>query len=178
MLRLLTIAGLVMLLACAAAADELSDADVEYISNVVSKLDSYITWPEGANLEGNGDLMVVTAIGSSSLFDKLKELNGKKTDEGKTTKFRVVEPDWMPANSHVLIFCGLEAEKTRKLIGMLEGKGSLCITLGEGNASLGSTVNFVSGNPKVQTELNLKVAKREGFDVKPSFLKVAKVIEN
>ncbi|MBD3256943.1 hypothetical protein GF377_00825, partial [candidate division GN15 bacterium] len=111
---------------------ELSAESIQEIADMVSELDSHVTWSSEKKLEGNGDLIVITAIGESPLFEKLKEINGKETSEGRTLKFRLVEPDWMPANSHVLIFSGLEAEKTRKLISLVNGRGSLCITLGEG----------------------------------------------
>ena len=158
---------------------DLSAKDVTYIANIISELDSYVTWPEGKSLEGNGDLLVITAIGKSPLFDELKKFNMKKTDKKRTIKFRQVEPDWMPANSHVLIFVGLDDERTKKLIGLLHEKGSLTITLGEGKSSLGSVMNFVGGDAEHDTELELnsKVAQTEGFEFKASLLDKASVIE-
>ena len=158
---------------------ELSSKDVNYIANIITELDSYVVWPEGKSLEGKGDLLVITAIGESPLYDELKKFNMKKTDEKRTIKFRQVEPDWMPANSHVLIFSGLDSERTRKLIGLLHDKGSLTVTLGEGNSALGSVMNFVGSNAEhdARIELNSEAAEEEGFAFETTLLDKASVVE-
>jgi hypothetical protein len=167
----------VLLLATAVSGADLSADGAKSVAGILSNLDGQVTWPEGKSLEGNGELLVITAIGESSLFDALKEFNGKQTKEGRTIKFRLVEPDWMPANSHVLIFNGIDSERTKKLINLLIDRGSLTVTLGEGNSALGSAINFVEAGAEVQTEVNLKVTKREGFALKASFLETATVVE-
>ena len=168
--------ALPILTATAVGADISADG-AKRAGEIIAGIDSNISWPDDKSFEGNGDLLVITAIGKSALFDELKKYNGKKTDEGREIKFRVVDPDWMPANSHIVIFSGLDAQRTQKLIGLLVNRGSLTITLGEGNSSWGSALNFVDIPSNVQTELNLKVTKREGFTVAPSFIELAEVVD-
>ena len=155
-------------------------ADEAYIAKVVSKLDSYFTWATDKKLEGGETTIVISAVGKSELITNVKALNKTKSSKGKPIKVRVVKPDMIPNNSHVLVMGVSDTTLIKKVTGLLKGSGTLIVTNGDGYGSLGSTLNFVddsSGNAKAVIELNAEAAKAQDLTVNPSLLKIAKILK-
>lgn len=160
-------------------AEQLSTADADYITKVVSNIDKYVTWPE-KNFEGNGQLLVITVVGKSSVNGPLVGLNGQAASNGKKFKVREVELADMPANSHLLVVADSNASAVQKALSLLKDRGTLVMGTAEGFAQLGCMINFAKSagdGTKVGIEINATTLKEGGFQVNPALRKMAKVIE-
>lgn len=157
-----------------------SQANEAYVAKVISKLDSYFTWSTEKKFEGGDETIVISAVGKNDLIGEVKALNTKKSAKGKPIKVRVVKPDLIPSNSHVLVLAMADTTMIKKITGLLKGSGTLIVTSGAGHGSLGSTLNFVvdsTDNSKAVIELNAEAAKAQNLTVNPSLLKIAKLIK-
>lgn len=173
---LLTLTILGSLAGAAAAAE-----GAEYMANVITKLDSYVSWDESKNFEGNGKYLVISVVGDSPLTTSLQGFNRKETASGKRIKVRVVDAKALPANSHILVLATSDTELVKRASEKLQGTGTLVISEGEGFGEMGPALNMVEeaegDKTKVVIELNVEAAKAEGLVVKPSLLKIARVIK-
>ncbi len=153
----------------------------EYMAKVITKLDSYVTWDESKSFEGNGKYLVISAIGESPLVTSLKEFHRTESSSGRKIKIRVVNPKALPSNSHILVLSTTDSELVKTATTKLRGTGTLVVSQGEGFGTMGSSMNLVEepdgDKTKVVIELNVEAAKSEGLTVKPSLLKIARVIK-
>lgn len=153
----------------------------EYMAKVITKLDSYVSWDESKSFEGNGKYLVISAVGDTPLIASLQEFNRQKTSNGKRIKIRVVDPKALPANSHILVLSTTDSEFVKSATTKLRGTGTLVVSQGAGFGQMGSSLNLVEeadgDETKVVIELNVEAVKSEGLTVKPSLLKIAKVLK-
>lgn len=161
------------------AASGLYANEIDYIIKVISQIDSYISWADDKKFEGNGDKMVISAVGESELVAAVKKLSRTSSATGKTIKVRVVEASMIPSNSHILLLDISDSVAVAKITDKLRGSGTLVICHGKGLSSAGPSLNFVSvdGSSKPIMELNVAIAKAEGLSIKPALLKIAKVVK-
>lgn len=160
------------------AASGLHANEVEYITKVISQIDSYISWADDKTFEGNGDKMVISVVGKSELVAAVKKLSRTSSATGKIIKVRVVDADMIPSNSHILLLDISDPAVVTSITDKLRGSGTLVICHGKGLSSAGPSLNFVSvaGASKPVMELNVATAKAEGLSIKPALLKIAKVV--
>ncbi len=155
--------------------------EAEYISKVISQLDSYITWAADKTFEGGDTKIVISAVGSSDLITQMRKLGRQKSATGKQLKVRIVQPDMIPSNSHILLLDIDDSNQVKTITDKLRGTGTLVISHAKGFGSFGSSLNFfkedAASSDKPTLELNIKIAKAEGLKVKPSLLKIAKVLD-
>lgn len=153
--------------------------EADYISEVISRIDSYVSWADDKQFEGDGTKLVITAVGKSDLIEAIKKLAKSSSAAGKTIKVRVVEPNMIPSNSHILFLDITDTALITKITNKLRGSGTLVICHGKGLSSAGPSLNFVSetGSSKPAMELNLGNARSEGLSIKPALLKIAKIVE-
>ena len=171
---ILAIFILVLILGGSAAADD------AYITKLISKLDAYFIWSAEKKFEGGDKSIVISAVGKSDLITSVKALNSEKSSTGKPIKVRVVEPDMIPSNSHVLVLGVSDTTLIKKVTGLLKESGTLIVTNGVGYGSYGSTLNFVDDSSdlsKSLIELNVEAAKAQDLTVRPSLLKIAKKLK-
>ncbi len=160
-------------------AEPLTETDADYIAKVIGNIEKYVTWPTG-NYEGNGQLLVITIIGTSAVNGPLMKLSGQATPDGKKYKVREVEPSDMPGNSHVLLVADSNNTAVERALKLLKDRGTLVVGAAEGFGQLGCMVNFAKSagdGSKVGIEINATSLKGGGFQVSPALSKIAKVIE-
>jgi uncharacterized protein DUF4154 len=153
----------------------------DYMAKVITKLDSYVTWDESKSFEGDGKYLVISVVGETPLVASLQEFNRTESATGKRIKIRVVDSKALPANSHILVLSTNDSELVKTATAKLRGTGTLVISQGTGFGMMGSSLNLVEepdGNQtKVVIELNVKAAKSEGLTVKPSLLKISRLLK-
>ncbi len=159
----------------------LAAADVEYMAKVITKLDSYVSWPDDKNFEGNGKYIVISAVGETPLVTSLKTFHREETASGKRIKVRVVDAKSLPSNSHILVISTPDSDLVKSATAKLRGTGTLVISQGDGFGRMGPSLNLVEeadgDKTKVVIELNVEATKAEGLTVKPSLLKIARVLK-
>jgi len=167
------------ILALILTATTVSANEIDYITKVLSQIDSYVTWAPDKTFEGDGSKLVIAAVGETDLIGAIKELNRTKSATGKSIKVRVVEPKMIPSNSHILFLDLSDADQVGEITKKLRGTGTLVICHAPGLASAGASINFVTepGSDKPTMELNMNIAKEEGLQIKPALLKLAKIVE-
>jgi len=163
---------LVFLLPLASSAEDA----VGNMASMITKLGDFIEWPADRSSEGNGSLFVISVVGDSPLYAKLKEFNKKDAGGGATYKIRKVPPDMIPSNSHVLLISGDDEAALTEVVKQVKGTGTVTITSGSALGGKGAVLNIYDNASKVQVEIDAKVAKAEKLQIKPSFLKLAKII--
>lgn len=168
------------LLISGAFAESITSEDTDYIVKVVSKLDKYVTWPTDKHYEGNGNLLVISIIGTSPVNAGLKSLDGTESPGGRKFKVRTVDSNDLPANSHILFISGDDSAVVKKAVRLLSSRGTLIIGMKEGFGEMGCMLNFsksASDDPsKMGVEVNVSTLKEASFQVSPAFLKLARVI--
>jgi hypothetical protein len=175
MKRIVLLASFLMLLPLAGV---LHANDIEYITKVISQLDSYVDWAADKAFEGDGTKLVISAVGETDLVAAIQKLTRTESATGKTIKVRIVDKDMIPSNSHILLLDMTDPATVTRITDKLRGTGTLVISHGVGLASSGSSLNFVSdaSGAKATMELNVETAKAEGLSIKPALLKLAKVV--
>ena len=154
---------------------------VDYMAKVITRLDSYVSWEAEKNFEGNGKYLVISVVGDTPLVTSLQALNREKTDTGRKIKVRVVDTKALPANSHILVLSTMDSELVKTATAKLRGTGTLVVSQGDGFGMMGSVLNLVEepdgDKSRVVIELNVEAAKSEGLVVKPSLLKIVRVLK-
>lgn len=179
MMRKSVMLAVLIALAPLVLAEPLTDTDADYIAKVIGNIEKYVTWPAG-NYEGNGQLLVITIVGSSAVNGPLVKLSGQATPDGKKYKVREVEVSDMPANSHVLLVADSNDAAVQKALKLLKDRGTLVVGAAEGFGQLGCMVNFARSagdGTKVGIEINATSLKEGKFQVSPALSKIARVIE-
>jgi len=154
---------------------------VDYMAKVITQLDSYIAWDDSKSFEGNGKYLVISAVGETPLVTSLEALHRKESASGKIIKVRVVDPNALPSNSHIVVISTADTELVKTAASKLRGTGTLVVSQGDGFGLMGPALNLVEEpdgeKTRVVIELNVEAAKSEGLTVKPSLLKIARVIK-
>ena len=153
----------------------------EYMAKVITTLDSYVSWDESKSFEGNGKFLVISVVGETPLVASLQALNRQDSPSGRKIKVRVVDVKALPSNSHILVLSTTDSGLVKAAAAKLRGTGTLVVSQGQGFGLMGSSLNLVeepdANGTKVVIELNAEAAKAESLTVKPSLLKIARVLK-
>ncbi|MCP4566287.1 MAG: YfiR family protein [FCB group bacterium] len=172
------LALLMLLISPVSAAADIDEA--EQIVSFVKKLDKHVTWPKDRSAEGNGKLFVIAAVGKSPATDKLKKLNGEKTPGGKQFKVRVVTPDLLPSNGHVLIVTTPDEKTLKTIVKKLHGSGTLTIGPGDSTGQAGTMITYfnetVENKSRLRFQINIAAIKAEGIEIDSRLLEDESII--
>jgi hypothetical protein len=133
----------------------------------------FVEWPSTALVDTNAPL-VIGVLGLDPFGGVLE-----RTVRGETVRdhplivrrFKRLE-DVTPC--HVLFVSGSEKQRFTEILRALSGKGILTVGDADPFIRLGGIVNFRTVRNRVQFEINLPAAEREGFKISSKLLKVAR----
>lgn len=152
----------------------------EQIVAFVKKLDTHVTWPKDRSAEGNGKLFVIAAVGKTPATDLLKKLNGQKTSGGKQYKVRVVTPDLLPGNGHVLIVTAADEKTLKTIVKKLHGSGTLTVGPGNSSGQAGTMIAYfnetVDNKSRLRFQINIAAVKAEGIEIDSRLLEDESII--
>lgn len=180
-MKLLTVILTLLALAITAIASDFSSDQIDEMVKFVSDLDKNVTWPKGRRTEGGGQLFVVAALGKTPITAKLIGLNAKKSGADRKTKVRLVTPDLLPSNAHLIVISLEDELEVQKVIKTLKGSGTLTITHGKDFGNLGSMINFYTasegGKSVLKYQLNMSAIEEEKLVFKKDLLEIAEKVE-
>lgn len=172
------LAVIFMLFLTLSAPTSYADDAVANMASMVTKLASFVGWPAGRASEGNGELFVISVVGDSPLLQKLKEYNKKEASPGVSIKVRKVPPDMIPSNSHVLVIGNTDAVGLKKMVARVAGTSTVTVSSGPDLGGEGAVMNIYEdpATAKVVVEIDAAAAKAENLEIKPQFLKIARIL--
>jgi len=176
-MKLLILCLCLCVLTMAAMAGDKSEAEFKDFAAFISNLDSYVTWPADRKTEGNGKYFVVAVVGDSPLAKSIKDLNKQESSTGKKIKVRMVTPDLIPANAHVVVVADSDDAQMLAVLKKLKGTGTLTVSYD----ARGAMVNVINEPEKDQGKVHLKyevdpeLAAADGLAMGSKFLEIAEV---
>ena len=135
----------------------------------------FVEWPTGTS-GGDGDALVVCAMGEDPFEHALEDVVKGKSFNGKTFEVRYVSTIREARSCGVLFISSSE----RKRVGsILEGlKGASVLTVGDtpGDAKRGCIIDFLLEDNRVRFEINVKAANLANLKISAKLLSLAKVV--
>ncbi|HOP07889.1 MAG TPA: YfiR family protein [candidate division Zixibacteria bacterium] len=155
-----------------------ADDAVTNMASMITKLASFVGWPESRASEGDGNLFVISVVGDSPLLQKLKEYNKQEITPGVMIKVRKVPSDMIPSNSHVLVIGNTDALSLKKMVARVAGTSTVTVSSGYNLGGKGAIMNIYEEpvTSKVVVEIDAAAARSEHIEIKPQFLKIARIL--
>lgn len=161
-----------VVLSSAAAAQ--SDEALDYKADFIVKLPKYVTWPDGAGTNANGEV-VVHLVGESPLADKIAAA-GASADPKVVVKTFAPEDDFV-TGAQIVFTTTEETSELAKFMKKVQGKPILTVSDAYYFAKYGIMVNFVTkeddGKQKVKFEVNRHTLDDAGLKMSSQLLKLA-----
>jgi hypothetical protein len=171
----LVLSALLALTASEVHADEPVDPVIERIASMIADIDGYVVWPEAKAAENKP--FFVAVLGDSPLAKRIKKLNRTKLSDGRRIKVRLVQPDLLPSNAHIILITPA-AELDASLLKKLKGTATLTITSGHADLPTVIHVDKVKSSEEleVRTTIDIQLAAEEKLDIKQKLKDVAVVV--
>jgi hypothetical protein len=168
-----------LFLGLVAFGDELTSAEIEYKADFIIKIVDYVTWPEGADVDSNGSV-VIAIIGESPLIPALEELADQKTREGKKMRIKSLTVEDDLTDCQILFLPMDDKVQLAKVLKKVQNVPVLTISDCHYFARYGVMVNFfkeeVEGKEKIKFEVNTMTMQFAGLKMSSKLLKLATVI--
>jgi hypothetical protein len=157
-------------------------ADVEedsYKADFAIKLFSYVDWPAGKGVAGDGSA-TIGVVGSSSCLKQIQAAAAQRTADGKKTAVKELAIDGDFSGCQIVFFQTQEKADLAKILKKTAGQPVLTVGDCPGFAKFGVMVNFFTeadgGKNKVKFEVNTVTLGDAQLKMSSSLLKLARVI--
>ncbi|MEW5797270.1 MAG: YfiR family protein [Candidatus Zixiibacteriota bacterium] len=159
------------------AAKNMTPDEIDYKADFIVKVVDYVTWPEGAGTNANGEI-AIGVIGESPLTPKLKELAAAR--EGGKMTVTVVTSDADLSVFQILFLTTEDKTELAKILKKVQNAPVLTISDAYYFARHGVMVNFysedVDGKAKIKFEVNQMTLGFVGLKMSSKLLKLATII--
>jgi hypothetical protein len=135
----------------------------------------FVEWPDGV-FKNPADPVVIGVLGDEPFDAVTGKTVRNKTVRGRKLTVRRIKSGEKPSTCHVLFCAASTAKDMPRILKSLEGSGILTIGDAEGLARQGLMINFVMTNDQVHFEINVKAAKRAGFEFSSKLLNLAAIV--
>jgi len=172
---IIAVFGLLMNIPQAYAESELSREN-KIKAVLIYRFTKFIEWtPE--SFSDNQDPLILTIIGNDPLSKAIDALHGKKVKGRKLLIKRITSIEDID-KSHIFYIAQSEKERLTEILQTTRELCVLTISDIKGFSKKGGIINFFMVENTVRFEINVAAAQEAGLEVKPSLLKLSKVVGN
>ena len=139
------------------------------------KMAHFIEWPEHSDIYQKDSRFTFCIQNSNNLHASLVKWAKTGTIKNKAVEFQFINNDLSNLDGCTVLYF----TDNRNLQAFLQSaidEHVLTISDVPGNAQRGVIVNFISKDEKLRFEINLDVAKRQGFIISPRLLRLATIV--
>jgi hypothetical protein len=136
----------------------------------------FVEWP--ATGGGKGKPFQIGILGEDLFGDEIEGLAGKTVGDRILKVQRYPAWDDRAKKSDILFISGSQEKALAEIIRRLDGAPVLTVGDTVAYASRGVMINFFMEDNKVRFEINLKQAKRAGFQISSRLLKLAVILND
>ena len=138
----------------------------------IYKFTNYIEWDSKIT----GDEFIIGVIGPSPISNALSMLAKSTTVKGKKVSIRQYSNAEEIGSCHILFISQEAVPPLYEILAYSKEKGTLTISENEGDASLGTQLNFVVVDNKMKFEANPKAINAAGLTASSQLLKLAIIV--
>jgi hypothetical protein len=135
----------------------------------------FVEWPASA-FAGPDAPVVIGILGEDPFGSYLDEtVRGEKVNDRPLVvrRFRSVEEI---TTCHILFISGRDKERFRDILDHLRGRSILTVSDGEGFATMGGMVRFVTDKNRIRFRINLEAAKAADLTLSSKLLRAAQIV--
>ena len=136
----------------------------------------FITWPETDKVFKNTDDFVGITIGGDPFGVSLQEFSEKITVKGKRAVIRNAASAREIEACHILFISASEESNLKQILDKVKWKPVLTVSDTAGFAQKGVIINFFVEENRIRFEINLRAAKKAGFNISSDLLKLARIV--
>jgi len=141
------------------------------------KFPGFVDWPADAFKTANSPI-VIGVVGAPKVFDELTQLARGRLVLGRPVEARLVNPDSVPADMHVLFIGRSAAGDAGRLVDDARRAHMLIVTDLADGLQAGAILDFVEVDGRLRFEASLVAARRADIKLSSKLLSVAtKVVE-
>ena len=142
----------------------------------IEKITRFIDWPESADIQDRSKPFVIGVIGVTPLQPHLEQLARLTTIKGKPVTIRRITTYEKPPDVDMCFISSSEDRHLAEILEAMQGRPVLTVgdTLNFGRS--GVMVNFFVERDALRFEINLEVARQEGFEISGRILKLARIV--
>ena len=178
-MKTLILTTLLTLLCFTASGKDLTEDEIDYKADFIIKVADYVTWPDGAASNADGEI-VVAVVGESQLTPKLQTLAAEKTADGSKMKVVTLTAEDDLSACQILFVTTEDKTELAKILKKLNEAPVLTVSDAYYFARYGVMVNFfkeeADGKEKVKFEVNTMTMGFAGLKMSSKLLKLATVI--
>ena len=171
--RVLLAIGLLFSLEVAAAEDDKSERQAQFMAVYLLHFSNFIEWP-GEEIEDN-TFFDICVLGNGNVNPFIKKL---ETEKVKDQLIRVIfTPSVEQLTTCKIVYIDKESiEQFLEIEPVLEGSEIVFVSDGKGFIEQGGTIEYFVENNKLHFAINMKSAKYKGLHISSKLLRIAKVI--
>jgi hypothetical protein len=171
------IVGLILITALVRAADIRSADEYEIKAAMLVNLGHFVEWP--ASKLGASDMpFVIGIVGRGPFGRDLDQRLAGKTIAGHPISIQHLSSSQRLDACHILFISQSESKKLDDISAAVMHAAVLTVGDKENMASAGSVVGFVVRDDRVQLEINLAAAQRQGLVISSRLLRIATVVKD
>ena len=172
---IIAVCGLLLNISHASAESDLS-REYKIKTVLLYRFTKFIEWtPE--SFSDNQDPLILTIIGNDPLSKAIDALHGKKVKGRKLLIKRITSIEDID-KSHIFYIAQSEKERLTEILQTTRELCVLTISDIKGFSKKGGIINFFMVENTVRFEINVAAAQEAGLEIKPSLIKLAKVVGN
>lgn len=152
-------------------------SEYEIKATFLFRFTNYVTWPPEAFPEPETPF-TIGILGKDPFGEVLDRIVEGETIHGhKVEIVRSSRPEVLKA-CHILFISRSEADRTAKILALLDGAHALTVGETPGFAGKGGVINFFLEENKVRFEINPEAAKRAGLKISSKLLSLGRIVED
>jgi uncharacterized protein DUF4154 len=129
---------------------------------------AFVDWP----VRTPTDSIVIGVLGADEVEAELRRIVGAKSTPARAITVRQLRPGDEPSGIHILYVGAAESQRLERVVAATRARPTLIVSDTPDGLERGAMINFVTSS-RVQFEVSLEPALREGLRLSPRLLSVA-----